>query len=57
MGEFIASILPDLIRLIVERREAGESEEDIRRDIRDRRDEIAANRAARDAELDERFPR
>lgn len=49
------SLLPDLVEWVVDRIEGGESEEEVRRDIKDRRAEIAANRARRDEEFREKF--
>ena len=50
-------LAPVAFEWIRDRLESGETEDDIRRDIMDRRVEIAQNRAKRDREFEEKFGR
>src|SRR5690606_10466709 len=48
-------LLPELVDWVADRIEGGESVETIRRDIKDRRAEVAANRVKRDEEFAGKF--
>ena len=48
-------LLPELVEWVVDRIEGGESVEVIRRDIKDRRQQIRDNRAAVDVAFGEKF--
>lgn len=48
-------LLPEVVDWIADRIEGGETVETIRRDIKDRRAQVAANRAKRDAEFAGKF--
>lgn len=50
-------LLPELVEWVVDRIEDGEDVDHIRRDIRDRREQIKAQRAERDREFEARFGR
>lgn len=56
-GQIAARVLPDAWEWIRERIEGGESEAEIRRDIQDRRDQIARARRERDRDFETRFGR
>jgi hypothetical protein len=53
----VGRLLPLIIEWLRDRFEEGDTEEDIRRDIQDRRGEIAERRKARDAQFREKFGR
>jgi hypothetical protein len=53
----VGRLLPLIIEWLRDRFEEGDTEEDIRRDIQDRRDEITERRKARDAQFREKFDR
>lgn len=48
-------LLPEVVDWIADRIEGGESVEVIRRDIKDRRAQVAANREKRDGEFADKF--
>ena len=50
-------LIPELVEWVVDRIEDGEDVDHIRRDIKDRREQIRANRAERDREFKARFGR
>lgn len=57
IADGVVRLLPALAAWVRDRLESDESEEDIRRDIQDRRAKIAENRRKRDAEFEEKFGR
>lgn len=53
--ELAGQLLPELVQWVQAMRAAGKSDDDIRRDIRDRTSQIRSNRAAVDTAIDDKF--
>lgn len=54
-GKLAVELIPDLVETIRARRAAGDSDQVIVSNIRSRLSDVKANRAARDAEFEEKF--